>query len=106
MFRQHPRDRHMNYITTGSRPFPNNPNFRSEPVLSSEARKMIWEAIMVKGMPLKAVSAEFHVDMRRVAAVVRMMEIEKKYEREVSYLTLLFSSPRPSPPDDMQQKFD
>ncbi|EAQ90030.1 hypothetical protein CHGG_06649 [Chaetomium globosum CBS 148.51] len=84
MFRQHPRDRHMNYITTGSRPFPNNPNFRSEPVLSSEARKMIWEAIMVKGMPLKAVSAEFHVDMRRVAAVVRMMEIEKKYEREVT----------------------
>lgn len=72
----------MNYLTATSRPFPNNPSFRSESVLSSEARKMIWEAIMVKGMPLKAVSAEFHVDMRRVAAVVRMMEIEKKAERE------------------------
>jgi hypothetical protein len=76
----------MNYLTLGPRPFPNNPNFRSEPVLSSEARNMIWEAIMQKGMPLKAVSAEFHVDMRRVAAVVRMMEIEKRCEREVSYL--------------------
>lgn len=97
IFRQHPRGRNMNYLTATSRPFPNNPSFRSESVLSSEARKMIWEAIMVKGMPLKAVSAEFHVDMRRVAAVVRMMEIEKKAEREVSYLTPLFSFSFPSP---------
>jgi len=68
--------------TTDEQPFPNNPNFLSERVLSEKAREMIWEAIMVKGMPLKAVSAEFHVDMRRVAAVVRMKEIEKRWERE------------------------
>lgn len=65
-------------------PFPNNTLFRSEPVLSDRARELIWTSVMKEGMPLKAVSAQFHVDMRRVAAVVRMKEIEKKWTREVS----------------------
>ncbi|KAL2020476.1 hypothetical protein VTK56DRAFT_8361 [Thermocarpiscus australiensis] len=63
-------------------PFPNNPAFRSEPVLSESARELIWKAVMREGMPLKAVSAQFSIDMRRVAAVVRMKEIEKKWKRE------------------------
>ncbi|KAK0665743.1 eukaryotic mitochondrial regulator protein-domain-containing protein [Cercophora samala] len=63
-------------------PFPSNKMFKSEPVLSSRARQMIWEAVMLQGMPLKAVSAQYHVDMRRVAAVVRLMEIEKRMEKE------------------------
>ncbi|KAK3311520.1 eukaryotic mitochondrial regulator protein-domain-containing protein [Chaetomium strumarium] len=65
-----------------NQPFPNNPAFRSEPVLSESARETIWRAVMVEGLPLKAVSAEYKVDVRRVAAVVRMKEIEKKWERE------------------------
>lgn len=64
-------------------PFPSNKMFRSEPVLSSRARQIIWEAVMLKGMPLKAVSAQYQVDVRRVAAVVRLMEIEKRMEKEV-----------------------
>ncbi|KAL2180689.1 mitochondrial 37S ribosomal protein mS45 [Thermothelomyces heterothallicus CBS 202.75] len=72
-------------------PFPNNPNFRSEPVLSERARELIWNAVMVKGMPLKAVSAQYHVDMRRVAAVVRMKEIEKRWERENKPLALPYA---------------
>ncbi|KAL2121845.1 hypothetical protein VTJ04DRAFT_2300 [Mycothermus thermophilus] len=63
-------------------PFPQNPYFVSEPVLSERARNLIWYQVMVRGMPLKAVSAEYSVDVRRVAAVVRMMEIEKRWERE------------------------
>ncbi|KAK4674515.1 hypothetical protein QC763_121250 [Podospora pseudopauciseta] len=63
-------------------PFPSNKMFRSEPVLSSRARQIIWEAVMLKGMPLKAVSAQYQVDVRRVAAVVRLMEIEKRMEKE------------------------
>ncbi|GAB1312381.1 37S ribosomal protein S35, mitochondrial [Madurella fahalii] len=92
-FRQPPQPGKTNYIsqlmtvsdfeTVGAnQPFPNNPSFRSEPVLSEEARELIWRSVMEKGMPLKAVSAQFQVDMRRVAAVVRMKEIEKKWERE------------------------
>lgn len=76
-------------VVSSNQPFPNNHNFRSEPVLSEKARELIWDAVMVKGMPLKAVSAQYHVDMRRVAAVVRMKEIEKRWQREVSFLTSL-----------------
>lgn len=99
-FRQPPKEGGTNYISqlmtisdfeavAPNQPFPNNPAFRSEPVLSDEARETIWAAVMEKGMPLKAVSAQFNVDMRRVAAVVRMKQIEKKWEKEVS----LFSFP-------------
>ncbi|KAK4200121.1 eukaryotic mitochondrial regulator protein-domain-containing protein [Triangularia verruculosa] len=63
-------------------PFPSNKSFKSEPVLSSRARRLIWEAVMLRGMPLKAVSAQYQVDIRRVAAVVRLMEIEKRMEKE------------------------
>lgn len=73
-------------------PFPNNLHFRSEPVLSDGARERIWRDVMVKGLPLKAVSAEYSVDMRRVAAVVRMKEIEKKWDREVSFCFRYFDS--------------
>ena len=91
-----PTSRGTNYVSGGmsksegksveaNQPFPNNPAFRSEPVLSERARQMVWHAVMVKGMPLKAVSAEYSVDVRRVAAVVRLKEVEKRWEREVSF---------------------
>jgi len=63
-------------------PFPDNQQFRSKPVLSDMARETIWEGVMKKGLPLKAVSARHGVDMRRVAAVVRLKEIEKMWEKE------------------------
>ena len=75
---------------TPDQPFPNNPDFRSERVLSERARDKIWEMVMEKGMPLKAVSAQYHVDMRRVAAVVRMKQIEKRWELEVSFFCSSF----------------
>ncbi|KAK4177561.1 eukaryotic mitochondrial regulator protein-domain-containing protein [Triangularia setosa] len=72
-------------------PFPSNKSFKSEPVLSSRARQTIWEAVMLKGMPLKAVSAQYQVDMRRVAAVVRLMEIEKRMERENAAMAIPYA---------------
>jgi hypothetical protein len=66
-----------------NQPFPLNPNFRSQPVLSEESREMIWKRIMEEGESIKVVSAEYSVDMRRVAAVVRMKEIEKEWARKV-----------------------
>ncbi|KAI1403127.1 eukaryotic mitochondrial regulator protein-domain-containing protein [Hypoxylon fuscum] len=62
------------------RPFPLNPHFKSEPVLSDKARELIWEKVMRKGETIKAVSAELGVDIRRVAAVVRLKEVEKDWE--------------------------
>lgn len=84
-------------MTKPDMPFPANKHFRSERVLSEKAREMIWRDVMVNGMPLKAVSAQYSVDMRRVAAVVRMKEIEKKWEREVSCIFRLLSLSRSFP---------
>jgi hypothetical protein len=47
---------------------------------------------MKKGLPLKAVSARHGVDMRRVAAVIRLKELEKTWEAQVS-LSHPFNTP-------------
>lgn len=72
-----------------SRPFPSNPAFISQPVLSEEARELIWNKVMVKWEGVKAVSAELGVDQKRVAAVVRMKEVEKDWEAKVCRSTLI-----------------
>ncbi|KAI0458485.1 eukaryotic mitochondrial regulator protein-domain-containing protein [Xylaria acuta] len=61
------------------RPFPLNPYFKSPKVLDERARELIWEKVMRDGETIKAVSAEFGVDIRRVAAVVRLKEVEKDW---------------------------
>lgn len=66
-------------------PFPNNPAFRSQPVLSVELRTEIWTRIMKDGKSVRQVSAELGVEMRRVGAVVRLMEVEKEWLRIVSF---------------------
>lgn len=82
-----------NYLTknTGGqlRPFPSNPAFISQPVLSEEARELIWNKVMVKWEGVKAVSAELGVDQKRVAAVVRMKEVEKDWEAKVCRSTTI-----------------
>lgn len=82
------------------RPFPSNPAFISQPVLSEEARELIWNKVMVKWEGVKAVSAELGVDQRRVAAVVRMKEVEKDWEAKVCRKTLnhYIHFPRTHPP--------
>lgn len=65
-------------------PFPNNPLFRSQTVLDESTRELIWEKVIQRGDSLKAVSAEMGVDVRRVAAVVRLKEVEKKWVQDVS----------------------
>jgi hypothetical protein len=64
-------------------PFPLNPQFRSTPVLDDKARELIWEKVMRKGEPIKAVSAELGVDITRVAAVVRLKEVERDWTAKV-----------------------
>ncbi|KAI0434795.1 eukaryotic mitochondrial regulator protein-domain-containing protein [Xylaria sp. FL1042] len=61
------------------RPFPINPHFKSTRVLDERARELIWEKVMREGETIKAVSAEYGVDIRRVAAIVRLKEIEKDW---------------------------
>lgn len=80
-------------------PFPANKYFKSQPVLSEGSREIIYKDVMEKGLPIKAVSAKYNVDVRRVAAVIRLKEIEKRWIREVSSSSLPsllgYHTPRP-----------
>lgn len=94
-------------------PFPSNPAFKSQPVLSEEARESIYQRVHDFMEPIKFVSADLGVDHRRVAAVVRMKAVEKEWERTVrtrsSRRAFASREPhRPSPTfyDDHTQKFD
>ncbi|KAI0447190.1 eukaryotic mitochondrial regulator protein-domain-containing protein [Xylaria telfairii] len=62
-----------------NQPFPLNPHFNSPKVLGESARELIWKKVMRDGETVKAVSAELGVDIRRVAAVVRLKEVEKDW---------------------------
>lgn len=66
------------------RPYPLNQQFRSQPVLSEELREKIYELVVLDRLDLKSVSATFGVDIRRVAAVVRLKSVEKQWMEQVS----------------------
>jgi hypothetical protein len=65
------------------RPFPLNRYFQSQPVLSEELRQEIWRRVKTQGDSVRTVSTALNVEMRRVAAVVRLVELEKEMIREV-----------------------
>lgn len=65
------------------RPFPQNPAFVSESILSEELRNEIYQQVVVRKKSIRAVSAEMGVDMRRVAAVCRLVEIENRWRQQV-----------------------
>ncbi|OAA63511.1 Ribosomal protein S35, mitochondrial [Niveomyces insectorum RCEF 264] len=64
------------------RPFPYNKQFSSTPVLSERLREQVWDKVTNEGESIKAVAAEYSIDMRRVAAVVRLKQIEKAWMAE------------------------
>jgi hypothetical protein len=65
------------------RPFPLNPVFFSEPVLSEELRNHVYKEVVENKKSLRTVSLLYGVELRRVAAVVRLVALEKRMEREV-----------------------
>lgn len=101
----------VNYLNPepGDRqPYPSNPQFISESVLSDGARELIYQRVFIDQEPIKVVSAHLGVDHRRVAAVVRMKQVEKQWELEVCnvYFSLYYYPPSFSFYDDSKQKFD
>lgn len=66
------------------KPFPLNPFFRSEPVLSVELRNEIYTRVVKERQTVREVSIALHVEMSRVGAVVRLKTIEQDWIREVS----------------------
>lgn len=76
------------------RPFPLNKAFRSESVLSEQFKDEIYKKFVEEKLDIATVSAAFGVDMRRVAAVVRLKTIENQWIAEVcSIATYSFDLP-------------
>lgn len=65
------------------RPFPNNQAFVSESILSEELRNEIYVRVVEQKKSVRAVSVQFGIDMRRVAAVVRLVEMERRQRAQV-----------------------
>jgi len=75
-------------------PFPLNPVFPSTPVVSDELANEVYYRVVVAGKSVRMVSAELSVSLQRVAAIVRLKTIEKRWENDVSLLrTLQFTTP-------------
>ena len=65
------------------RPFPLNKHFRSQPVLSEDLREAIYQRVVRDGATVSLASVEFGVSNERVAAVVRLKQVEKEWVAEV-----------------------
>jgi hypothetical protein len=66
-----------------NQPFPLNPFFRSEAVLTDSKKNAIYDMVTREKQSLKAVSAKHGVDVRRVAAVIRLGAIERDWRAKV-----------------------
>lgn len=87
----------------GTKPFPLNQQFVSESILSEKLRNEIYERVVVQKKSVRAVSVELHVDMRRVGAVVRLVELERRWRTQVSRIPSTFPYPFPSRCNDEQR---
>ncbi|KAL6234956.1 hypothetical protein BDW75DRAFT_230740 [Aspergillus navahoensis] len=74
-----------------NRPFPLNQAFVSESILSEELRNEIYEQVVVKKKSVRAVSYDMGVDMRRVAAVCRLVAMEKRMRQQGKPLALPYA---------------
>lgn len=74
------------------KPFPLNPWFVSESILSEELRGEIFKRIAVQKENIREVSVELGVDMRRIGAVVRLVELERRWKEQVCILLFFLVS--------------
>ncbi|KAJ5146052.1 uncharacterized protein N7515_000616 [Penicillium bovifimosum] len=73
------------------RPFPNNQNFISEPILSEELRNEVYNRVVTKGQSVRVVSVDLGIDMQRIAAVVRLVELEQRQRKQGKPLALPYA---------------
>ena len=104
VFKQPPRQGQTNYLggydlktgeardsaRTSKIPFPLNPVFVATPVVSDELAIEVYRRVVEGGKSVRAVSAELNVTLERVAAIVRLKAIEKKWVSEVNTIFLQF----------------
>lgn len=71
-------------------PFPLNPAFPSTPVVSDALANEVYKRVVEGGKSVRMVSAELNITLQRVAAIVRLKTIEKRWEREVRAFISLY----------------
>lgn len=62
-------------------PFPNNPFCKTNYVVSDELKSQIYDDIQNKGLSTQQVSQNYGLKIPRVEAIVKLFEIEKKWEQ-------------------------
>lgn len=72
-------------------PFPNNQNFFSESILSEELRNEIYAQVVDQKKSVRAVSVQLGIDMKRIAAVVRLVELERRQRAQVRIFFFLLA---------------
>ncbi|KAL7271135.1 3'-phosphoadenosine 5'-phosphosulfate sulfotransferase [Rhizina undulata] len=91
-------------------PFPLNPRFKSEPVLSEELSEEVYRRVAEQKKSVRTVSAELSISLERVAAVVRLKTIEKKWKEEnkplAIHLTKALHSMLPTTPFAENQRHE
>ncbi|KAH9880993.1 hypothetical protein J1614_001486, partial [Plenodomus biglobosus] len=73
------------------RPYPLNPYFRSQSVLSEELREAIYQRVKKDGATVSLASVEFGVSNERVGAVVRLKQMEKEWVAQGKTLATPYS---------------
>jgi hypothetical protein len=81
-------------LNRGPMPYGLNRYYRSERVLSEELREAIFAEWKQKEMPLAEISQRYQVCVERVAAVVRMKQIERDWLDEVRSFLFFWSGGR------------
>ncbi|KAJ5104887.1 hypothetical protein NUU61_002234 [Penicillium alfredii] len=72
-------------------PFPENPTFISQSILSLPLQNEIYKRVVEEKQTVREVSVTFGVDMRRIAAVVRLVELEKRQRSQGKPLALPYA---------------
>jgi len=70
-------------LTPPDQPFVLNPAFKAHPVLSSELREEVWKRVVTEKRGVRRVSADFGLELERVAACARLGEIENTWKLQV-----------------------
>lgn len=77
-------------------PFPLNPFFRSQSILSERLKKEIYQRVVGDGQSIREVSQALGVEMRRVGAVIRLKTIENQWVQQVRPVFTASRQPHPT----------
>lgn len=72
------------------RPYPQNAQFMSQPVLSVELRDEIFRRVKDEGLDVRTVSTQLGVAIERVGAVVRLKTVEEEWLKQVRVFNSIY----------------